>query len=366
VFVQPNNNILTFAYLHDYFLYSLDRPNVSMVCYFSSTKIGLIGTEKWQQGEHLAMAVKSRGNSYSSGEHPDEGALLVQQPKKRGRPRKVVAVTVDETLQPDTDYLPPKRRGSPAARRVTPDEQEIIARVKAPIPGQRRPPVEIRSDLRDLGLTDPDDKTKPQARVSISPPKFELARVTIEGTTPLVLHKFSQKVQNTIRATQEAGSQSRKGKTRQARDFDENYENARHRAIEGWDGIPASAFRNALISACRTVGFKMTIAKMSLFVMADGFDEQGTGLVRITKGEPRCDIRPGRNANGGIDLRARPMFADGWQAQLILKWDGDQFSANDVVNLLARAGQQVGVGEGRPDSKMSAGCGWGEFKVLKY
>lgn len=200
--------------------------------------------------------------------------------------------------------------------------------------------------------------------VTITPPKFETARIEIIGTTPLVLHKFSQKVQDTIRETQEAGSQSRKGKSRSARDFSENYENAKHISRDGWCGIPASAFRNSMISACRMVGFKMTIAKMSVFVVADGFDEQGTGLVRITKGEPHMDVRPGRNANGGTDLRARPMWAEGWEATVTIRWDADQFSASDLVNLLARAGQQVGVGEGRPDSKMSAGCGWGEFAVL--
>lgn len=200
--------------------------------------------------------------------------------------------------------------------------------------------------------------------ITISPPKFEVATVTIRGTTPLVIHRFSQKVQDTIRQTQEAGSVAKKGKKRDPRDFQENYENAKYISKEGWLGIPTSAFRNALISACRTVGFKMTIAKMSVFCVADGFCEDGTGLVRITKGEPHCDIRPGRNANGGIDLRARPMWPEGWEAVPTFRWDADQFTASDLVNLLSRAGMQVGLCEGRPDSKMSAGCGWGEFEVL--
>lgn len=205
---------------------------------------------------------------------------------------------------------------------------------------------------------------KPRERVVIAPPKFQSATVEIVGTTPLVLHKFSQKVQNKIKETQEAGQQAKKGRTRAARDFDESYQGARHRAVAGWDGIPASAFRNALISACRTVGFKMTLAKLSLFVKPDGFDEQGTPLVKITKGECHMDVRPGRNANGSVDLRARPMWPQGWRARPTLRWDSDQFSSSDVINLLARAGMQVGVGEGRPDSKMSAGCGWGEFEVV--
>ena len=36
----------------------------------------------------------------------------------------------------------------------------------------------------------------------------------------------------------------------------------------------------------------------------------------------------------------------------------------DVVNLIARVGIQVGIGEGRPDSKMSAGLGYGLFELV--
>ena len=67
-----------------------------------------------------------------------------------------------------------------------------------------------------------------------------------------------------------------------------------------------------------------------------------------------------RNASGVIDLRARPMWQE-WAFTLRLTYDGDQFSAEDVTNLVFRAGRQVGVGEGRPDSKKSAGMGWGLF-----
>jgi hypothetical protein len=44
-------------------------------------------------------------------------------------------------------------------------------------------------------------------------------------------------------------------------------------------------------------------------------------------------------------------------------FDEDQFSVKDVSNLLARAGYQVGVGEGRPNSKASYGQGWGLFRI---
>lgn len=199
--------------------------------------------------------------------------------------------------------------------------------------------------------------------VIIEPPKFEMAAIKIVGTAPYVQNKFTHKAQQKIKETQEAGQQARKNRKREPKNFTAAYHGAMHVSREGWCGIPAPAFRNAMISACRTVGFKMTIAKMSVFIEADGFDaEEGTPLVRIY-GEPHPHQAMVRNASGVTDMRLRPMWNE-WSATVRVRWDADQFSASDVVNLLARAGGQVGVGEGRPDSKGSNGQGWGIFEVI--
>lgn len=206
----------------------------------------------------------------------------------------------------------------------------------------------------------------PEARsVVIKPPKVEVATVRIRGTAPYVQHAFSQKALDTMIETQSMGQQSRKGRARSPKDFDAVYEGASHKAKQGWYGIPAPAFRNAMISACRTVGFKMTLAKLSLFIEADGFDaKSGDPLVKITKGAPRKHFAPARNDNGSTDIRCRPMWEEGWEANVRIRWDAEQFSASDVMNLFARAGLQVGIGEGRPDSRNSAGLGWGLFEIV--
>jgi hypothetical protein len=201
--------------------------------------------------------------------------------------------------------------------------------------------------------------------VIIHPPKFEEATVHIRGTAPYVQNKFSEKSRQKMIETQRLGQQSRKNKMREPRDFDANYHAAMHVSKDGWSGIPCSAFRNGAISGCKAVGFKMTVAKLSLFVQPDGFDaDDGTPLVRITKGEPSPHFAAAGNSNGGTDIRCRPMWREGWEAKVRIRWDADQFSASDVVNLLARVGIQVGIGEGRHDSRKSAGLGWGTFEVV--
>ena len=203
-------------------------------------------------------------------------------------------------------------------------------------------------------------------KVEITPPNMQIAAFTIRGDAPYVQNKFSQKARRQIHETQAAGSTSRSKRGRKARDFESDYEGAMHISHEGWYGIPAPAFRKALVSACRTVGFTMTLAKLSVFVIADGYDaDDETPLVKITKGDPNYLELPVRNATGVVDLRARPMWHPGWEAVVHVRFDADQFTAADISSLLMRVGMQVGVGEGRPDSPKSTGMGWGTFEVLE-
>lgn len=201
--------------------------------------------------------------------------------------------------------------------------------------------------------------------VQIKAPNLQTSVFRIIGTAPLVQAKFSQKAKEQMMATQSAGQQSRSKKVREAKDFDAVCDASVHYSREGWPGIPAGAFRAAMISACRLVGFKMTLAKLSLFVVADGFDrDEGTPLVKLIAGPYRRVDMHVRNATGVIDIRSRPMW-DEWQADVQIRFDGDQFSIADVTNLLARVGEQVGLCEGRPDSKSSAGMGWGTFRLAQ-
>lgn len=205
-------------------------------------------------------------------------------------------------------------------------------------------------------------ETQKVERVEIPAPKFRIAEIEIIGTAPFVMHKFSAKSRNQIIETQKAGSQAKGKKVREPKNFDEVYKGAMHLTKQGWCGIPAGAFRNAMISACRTVGYKMTHAKLAAFVLCDGYDlDDETPLIRIY-GDPSRHTTYARNDNGSVDIRVRPMWKK-WHASIRIRYDADMFSHSDIVNLMMRVGAQVGIGEGRPDSKNSAGMGWGLFEI---
>lgn len=166
---------------------------------------------------------------------------------------------------------------------------------------------------------------------------------------------------NEMAEKMQAGSQSGSRKIRSARDFDADFKGAQHISADGWNGIPASAFRSAAIAACRMVGLKMTHAKMSIFVDSEGYDRDGTPLVRIYGDFIKSEM-PVRLQGTTVDIRVRPLWVN-WTAAITVRFDADQFSADDVVNLFFRAGQQVGIGEGRAFSKTSDGLGYGMFTI---
>jgi hypothetical protein len=173
--------------------------------------------------------------------------------------------------------------------------------------------------------------------VEIKPPNMVTLVMTIEGISPYVQNKFSSKAREQMRLKQQAGDAGKSNKAREAKDF----------------------------QACRVANVVMSRAKLAVFVEADGFDaDDGTPLVKITKGKPEYHEACVRNDSGVADVRPRPMWREGWRASVRITYDGDMFKQGDVVNLFARAGMQVGVGEGRPDSKNSCGMGWGTWRVL--
>lgn len=202
-----------------------------------------------------------------------------------------------------------------------------------------------------------------EQQVSIKAPNLKVGTFHLVGVAPLVIHRFSAKIKNQMKEKMETGKAASSKKNRDPKSTDDTFNEARYISKEGWDGIHAGAFRNALIDACRLVGFKMTLAKMSVFIMADGWDkaEPQIPLVRI-HAKPTKQEDMARVETGQPYVTVRAAYHD-WSCDLRIRWDADQFTTDDISNLLMRVGAQVGIGEGRPFSKNSAGMGWGLFEV---
>jgi hypothetical protein len=221
---------------------------------------------------------------------------------------------------------------------------------------------------------------KTDTQIVIKKPEFTILQIPIIGTAPFVSNAFGQEAQEMMKADQLLGSEGSKKKKAQEnkakppKDFDKGYRESMHQATSNeqgrhlakkdyWYGIPATSFKAALVRACCVCGVEMTKAKMCVFVMPDGFEADGTPLVKITKGEPARFDKYVRLANGKPDIRARGRWDTGWEADLRVRFDATLMTQETIANLVVRAGISVGVGAGRPFSTSSVGQGWGTFEI---
>lgn len=198
-------------------------------------------------------------------------------------------------------------------------------------------------------------------KIEILPPNFQVVHLKLEGLAPLMTHKFSEKMRKQMEARQTSSEATRA--KREPKDYAAEFNAARYISTSGWDGLPTQAIRASMIAACRTVdGLSMAMAKGVFRVIPQGRDkEDGTPLARI-HGKAVHDTRPVRLESGVADMRNRPRYDD-WYCEIAVEFDADTLSAQDVGNLLARAGQQVGLCELRPQGKKSFGGDFGLFAV---
>jgi hypothetical protein len=201
--------------------------------------------------------------------------------------------------------------------------------------------------------------------VTIKAPNFQIAEFEIKGIAPLVIHRFSAKIKEQMKQKMESGKAASSKKDREPKMTDDSYFESRYISPDGWDGFHAGAIRAAMISACRLVNFKMTLAKLSVFIIPDGWDkkEPQIPLIKII-GEPQKQEDIAKVETGQPYVTVRAAYHN-WSAKIKIRWDADQFTIDDIYNLLTRVGMQVGLCEGRPDSKKSAGMGWGLFEVME-
>lgn len=202
---------------------------------------------------------------------------------------------------------------------------------------------------------------KANTKIEIQPPNFKTVKLRLEGVSPLMMNKFSQKARKQMEDAQQAESKTKR--KREPKDYAAEFEGAKYVSTDKWEGVPALSIRAAMIRACSTVsGLPMTVAKGAFFIKADGFDKiDGTPLIKII-GKAKHDTRPVRLESGVTDLRNRPRY-DSWACEIEVEFDADLVSANDVANLLARAGMQIGIGELRPFGRKSFGGDFGMWTV---
>lgn len=170
-------------------------------------------------------------------------------------------------------------------------------------------------------------------------------KLRLVGTSPLIVHKWSEKAKKQMLDKQ----MKRASQGKAAKDPEQDYRESLYVRDDGSYGFPAVAFKAAAVRAGTYCDMKMVFLRGAFHVEGD--------LVAIEgQPEPREDMV--RVGMGTADIRYRPEFKK-WATELDITYNSRALSSGQIVNLFEIAGFAVGVGEWRPEKDGQ----FGRFKV---
>ncbi len=179
--------------------------------------------------------------------------------------------------------------------------------------------------------------------------------IEIEGFTGLICHNFGEKSKREMAQKQQGVARMKKA----PKDPKSDYQSSLY-VLPGKAkyGFPAAAFKNAMVSACRYVaGINMTYATGAFHVDADMIE------IRNAKPVMREDVVRLNNGPRPVsDLRYRAEFPSPWKMTIPITFNQNAINAQSIANLLNIAGQNIGVGEWRPERKGN----FGRFRVTGF
>lgn len=213
------------------------------------------------------------------------------------------------------------------------------------------------------------------AAVEIPQLSKKTIQVKIVGKSALIVHAWSAKAVRMMLDKQMGKASAGREKKDPLADFQGSLYYLPNK--QGF-GLPAPAFKAAIVTAANDVGMKMTETKRSIHVnsylvpiiaepldKADFTDYDHEYLAKLKFEHKhgcsmRCDMV--RLESGVADIRFRGQFPK-WGAVLEIEYNERVITAEQVVNLVNCAGYGCGVGEWRPSSPQVRSGEYGRFEV---
>lgn len=190
------------------------------------------------------------------------------------------------------------------------------------------------------------------ATITLKPISKRKMTFGIRGTSPLIMHQWSEKAKGLMRDKQQEG---KKTKTREKRVPADEAKAATYTTSEGDIGIPGMAFKSALVTAAhKDIGIEKTLVRKALFLITDDPNK----VLPIDGSKPSVREDMVRVGMGSADLRYRPEFIK-WSCLITLEVDSELLQRDDVLALVDRAGFGVGICEWRPEK----GGEFGRFEI---
>jgi hypothetical protein len=178
---------------------------------------------------------------------------------------------------------------------------------------------------------------------------IEIKRVDIKvnGTAPLIVHKWSEKAKKEM-----LDKQMKKAKAgRETKNPQNDYEESLYKTDDGKYGFPAVAFKAAMVGAGAYCEFKKTYLRGAFHINCE--------MVEIN-GEPTMREDMVRVGMGTADIRYRGEFKQ-WSATLPITYNARAISVEQILNLIMIAGFAIGIGEWRPERDGN----YGRFEIAQ-
>lgn len=226
---------------------------------------------------------------------------------------------------------------------------------------------------------------KKTEQINIPAPQIKILKVKIEGTSPLIFHRWNEKSKKQMLEKQMKTAASNKAK--EARDPFAEYQSSFYKDAKGFIAFPALNIKQAIVDSARNVdGLHMTLLRGSVFVKGDmdemiqvlhkgkplkvsaktkklDGDDKPEGLFAVDSKSPEIiQMREDmvRIGNGSTDLRYRGQVKQ-WEMDFYIKYNEGILKADQVLNLLQISGFACGLGEWRPQRS----GGFGTFEIAK-
>lgn len=193
----------------------------------------------------------------------------------------------------------------------------------------------------------PTRKATADGEIAIPAPKFEHWQITIQGETPLLVHRFSEESLKKMEDKQ----QGRPTDGRQPRNPETEMEGAQYRLSDGGHGFPGAGVKLAVVTAgYRLCDVPMTRTKAAITVPAK--------LLRIKAPPPTMNRAVGRLESGVRSPVYRPEYWP-WEMTVPIVLLSSRLSIEQLLNLF----QYAGFGQGLGDWRVEKDGTYGMFKV---
>jgi len=183
---------------------------------------------------------------------------------------------------------------------------------------------------------------------------LQTATITLAGDSALICHKWSEKAKAEMLGKQMGKAKTAKEHKDPWADFCQSLywltqmpaHPTETDVAKASFGFPVVAFKAAAVDACSHIDGVTKVEARGAFHINGEFVE--------LKGQPTLREDMVRIGMGTADIRHRGEFKQ-WKASLVIRFNANVLSLEQIVNLFATAGFAIGVGEWRPQKDGSYG-----------